>query len=347
MKSNQERLIRTISEHSMGAPYVFQTKEYKKGSSTREPADLVWVCNGCIILMYMKQGRNVSKAIKGNLDQAAGWLRAWQGGQPLIGHNENGHINLSFNPSRHLVIVSVVRGDERAYRYHYDEVRRLFKYGVVLCATIPEDALIYLTHCGGGAVDIVNLMILLAEQGASSVDSIMEIVHRYHERSAMSADPGNRWVNGDEYGILKSMKLVFLSMRSAEAARRSVDDNNGVTWMFNDMTMTDYFALVTCLANMIWSVKFERSGPLIADVPLEHYRAVLGVWRTKAGEEVSSLVDAVKNIMGSGDSVPPNTFGLMLDLFLPPSPWLLSGEVSGPSLIETILNDWKSVAVSQ
>jgi hypothetical protein len=57
LNSKQEKVVGELSQKSLGAHFIFEPDEFKKGNATREPADLVWACNNCIFLFYMKANK--------------------------------------------------------------------------------------------------------------------------------------------------------------------------------------------------------------------------------------------------------------------------------------------------
>jgi hypothetical protein len=70
--------MKVFGEFAMGAPFIFVPDKYGKGSGNREPADLVWACNGCVVLIYLTRTGDACRAQLHNVRQAKGWLRAWR-----------------------------------------------------------------------------------------------------------------------------------------------------------------------------------------------------------------------------------------------------------------------------
>ena len=95
-QNKQEHLVSLITQYSVGSAFVFEPDEFRKGQATREPADLVWHCNECTVLIYMRyyqsskgiqKNKNKSlKCIKHNLDQA----RKSNGVRPYKSNRSNG-----------------------------------------------------------------------------------------------------------------------------------------------------------------------------------------------------------------------------------------------------------------
>ena len=82
-QSQHERLMKTICGRLLAAPFVFCPELWSVGpNKMREPADLIWACNNCIILMYLRQtklyddaekdGRKFEDGADHNMRQAKG-----------------------------------------------------------------------------------------------------------------------------------------------------------------------------------------------------------------------------------------------------------------------------------
>src|SRR2546422_813905 len=92
MKTRQERLLKEVSGLSFAAPFVFfpDLARGKRSPRQVQPADLVWACNNCVILMYMTESKSSpTKTVEQhNLPQAKNWMRKWKRGSLLVGKNE-------------------------------------------------------------------------------------------------------------------------------------------------------------------------------------------------------------------------------------------------------------------
>src|SRR5712692_9257446 len=111
MWSIQESLVRAFTEHSVGAPFVFSPDNISKGSQnsgSRQPADLAWVCNECVVLMNMTRRENASadKLYHHNMDRLLGWLRMWKLGHRLIGSNYYKRFDLGPDDVEHVILLS-------------------------------------------------------------------------------------------------------------------------------------------------------------------------------------------------------------------------------------------------
>ena len=60
--SPQEALLKEFAEHSLAAPFVFAPDNQVR--KNQEPADLVWACNNCIILMFMTERKEYADQTK-------------------------------------------------------------------------------------------------------------------------------------------------------------------------------------------------------------------------------------------------------------------------------------------
>ena len=142
--------------------FVFAADEWRSGKSSGEPADLVWACNNCIILMHMtsrKHQENSERrirvredAIDHNLRQLRGWMKNWRDGRPLTGSNRYSKYSISYSDAFHVVALSVIECDDAEARPHNEIAREL---GIVAAATVPQSLLVGLTSMMGGTLDLI------------------------------------------------------------------------------------------------------------------------------------------------------------------------------------------------
>ncbi|HET8626022.1 MAG TPA: hypothetical protein VFL91_01295, partial [Thermomicrobiales bacterium] len=158
MQSEQEELAKLFCEMAMGMPFVFVPDKYDKGSARREPADLVWACNGCLVLIYLSRMKRASKARQHNARQIKGWIRAWRSlGQVLRGRNQYGPIAIHAGDTRypHVVILSIIECSDATAEYHYAETQAL---GVTMFATVPLSAIAHLSHMHASMLDVFHVL---------------------------------------------------------------------------------------------------------------------------------------------------------------------------------------------
>lgn len=179
MPSPQEVLVNELSRWSFAAPFLFFPDKFLKGRSSRQPADLAWACNGCVLLMYMKDTvQDADWAVGKNLDQAAGWMREWTNGRLLTGRNAWHEFSIPHSADLNVVVLSVVK--HGAYAHSYSELAD--KHKVRICAALPESAIRSLAHSGSSALDILVLLAELgrySQRGPIPETQVQEIVRRH------------------------------------------------------------------------------------------------------------------------------------------------------------------------
>lgn len=293
MNSNQEKNIHTLFQRSLGAPFIFAPDEYKKGSATREPADLVWACNNCIILFYMKSKKNESKevnVVKGrkeklivdNFNQAKGWLSEWESGRKLIGKNIFKRFNIAFGEYKHIVIIGIIDYNNEEGFYHDDYEKEL---KVKLCATISQKTFELLVNLDFTAIDIISLIKRLKGENLGSKPSgslaianeYYAYAHKYAYDSAKSLLPEIL----PQQELINNVSKLFQALRSALLLEIKRDDKEiySVASIFNDIPLHHYYQLIILLAHWI---KFQEKDLRIWTVyvqDLENYIFIIGVAR--------------------------------------------------------------------
>lgn len=189
-QSDQERLMHRLGQWALGGPHVFLPEHWRSGTSNNQPADLVWVCNDCVILMYMcsvdprgdvtKVKAKFEKAKRHNASQAKGCLRRWKDGADIRGTAENIIENIDHvvtaNSIAHVVVLSVVQSGATVVEVDEELAREL---GVTLFATIPEQTLVRLTSYGGGVIDLILVLGELANRGVMSEEEFDRLCASY------------------------------------------------------------------------------------------------------------------------------------------------------------------------
>src|SRR5258707_1140452 len=158
MQSQQEQFVRELSEHSMGRAFVFEPLEYCKGGARREHADLVWANNSVIVFFAMKAGNKgaTSKRLR-SLRQLRGGLRAWRDlGIPLKGSIDGASIELAFDPSSCVILLTVEDGDDAELVLHSCEVERGTP---VVAASVPQPILSELARRGGTSRALIGYLL--------------------------------------------------------------------------------------------------------------------------------------------------------------------------------------------
>jgi hypothetical protein len=182
MQSQQEQLVHELSEHSMGAAFVFEPHEYSKGAARREHADLVWANNSAIILMGMKSGKKpVALRRERSLKQLRGGLRAWRDlGVPIKAAVNGATIELPFETESSITLLTVEDGDDAELIVHS---RSLERGTPVVCASIPQAVLSELARRGGSSRDLIELLIATPPASPISRERALELISAQHQRA--------------------------------------------------------------------------------------------------------------------------------------------------------------------
>ena len=166
LSSNQERIVSILLRCSLGVPFIFEPDEYRKGNSTREPADLVWIAGNAVFFFYMIsrkfssesskstiEGRK-NKLINHNLKQAEGWLKAWKSGQLLTGVNNYYKFSNNYLDFQNVFIVGVIDYGNESGEFHPNF---LTDFNVKLCATISSNEFEIFAK-GGSPLDLILIL---------------------------------------------------------------------------------------------------------------------------------------------------------------------------------------------
>lgn len=286
MQSDQERLINRLTQYSMGARFVFAPDEWKKGNAVREPADIVWACNDCVILMYMAHAepsendeRNFkkrNKAIHHNLRQAKGWLREWRSGRPLVGQNEYTSYSINYDEYEHIIIISVIAGADPVASYHHEEEKSL---SVSMCATLPQITIEEFVKSGATAIDLITLI-----SGLSTIDNpvkqeeTLEHLQNDQRNIISNVDPDSKWFksNIDESFIFMQKFLHQLKEPNPEPAGKS-GDLTCIAQIFNDLLYQDTLAFLVSLMERIEDIKPDWNNVAFQRISLTHYDFIIVV----------------------------------------------------------------------
>jgi hypothetical protein len=313
MKSPQEVLLNQLSQATIGANFAFEPDEYRKGNAKREPADLVWACNNCIILMYMAQRKHKQRTveahaqmrqalIKHNLGQAKGWLTEWRGGtQPLKGENARQSFHIKYGDFQHIVVLSVLDcGDDSGY-YHQSFVEQT---GVALCATLSQDVILSLLSIGGSMYDLLSLIKSqgqLARQGQSFIPNMQPDVYRMQLDIVNSVDPNRKWLKEIPDQITQWVRSDLHAIRApnpiAFLAKKETDDYE-LGAALNDIGIFGLYQLVFNFREIIEETEPDsyRSATLSLKLP-GVYCIILTATTFMASNVINNLQPSLK-LMG-------------------------------------------------
>ncbi|AHJ98917.1 hypothetical protein [Hymenobacter swuensis] len=276
MKSPQEVLLKQISISSIGFEYVFEPDEYSKGNATREPADLVWACNNCVILMYMAQRKHKKRKpeahakireemIKHNLSQAKGWLGEWRdNGRHLTGRNAYQSFDLAYGDYKNTIVLSLLDcGDEEA-NFHADFCTRT---GVTLCATLPHSALVETARAGGGIIEVLKILGTVASLQKNNLlkgYNILELVEDFRLDALRRADPEKKWLYSDTDNMMSRIRNLLKNVKapSLDLLTSTLDSDNKkweIGAILNDLDLHSLYTILYILREAIHSAGAEHT----------------------------------------------------------------------------------------
>ena len=184
MNAEQERIAAELSKRSMGAPFLLRPDAYRNGKTLIEPCDLVWACNGCVILISMIEGgRSREKMSRHNFNQMKGFYQEWYQGRSIKGRNAYSRFAIPFDQYPHKVLISVVKGTDALSELNPgigDELASLGLSPPTLCATITQNVLEYIACHGGSVIDLLEFLESL--HTPLSADAGLRAIRRIHNR---------------------------------------------------------------------------------------------------------------------------------------------------------------------
>jgi hypothetical protein len=181
-RSEQEEFVALLSERAVGGKFLFKADDWHKGlgrkTRVREPADLVWLANGVVVLISMKSGVGAAKQKnqERSLDQLKGVLRAWRDGRSLVGANSDCRFDIPYLDGTPVILLSVLGADHLGVKSHRDLAHDL---GVTMVVSVPQYLLERLVHRHGGSRDLIEIL-LLANQTDLDGTTAVGIVDAMH-----------------------------------------------------------------------------------------------------------------------------------------------------------------------
>jgi hypothetical protein len=252
--SCQETILKELAQHSLAAEYVFQPDRPLR--TKNEPADLVWACNGCVILMYMqapgasgstkKKPGLCQKQTKHNLSQAKKWMRTWKSGINLQGHNGFRTFCLTYDNKTHIIVISVVQCHDAVAVFHDQEADKM---GVLCCVTLPQVAFELLAHAGGTVLDILILLDMMRHRWKASPvpeQDVLDMIKRYLQWHYSQVGLP---LNGDDDRLQEAAYALLAARRKRS---REGSDTETTEWVgmdklsdpFNDIHVGEFLSLV-------------------------------------------------------------------------------------------------------
>jgi hypothetical protein len=323
-QSDQESLMNVVCGRLMAAPFVFFPDNWKvRPSKERQPADLAWACNNCIVLGWLnhltskdtveKNRDRFKDGIKHNLTQARTSLRTWKGNprgghpppMPITGKNPWHRFWLPRKVATRIVVLSIVEVGEGRLSFdpgdgflqiHTDWAQ---EQGVRLCATVPQSFIGRLAGLGGS---ILDLLILLESVKALHGDEAITEPHALR----LLAEYGNVCFQDCQKVIQQAMGPIALNeraiansisigvaldhtrhrpTRTRDALAPTVDTENvGAKYgILSDMYLGDLLKIAQLIAIGIEQVQNSDKLALF-DLRLAHHDCGICVARTAASK---------------------------------------------------------------
>lgn len=260
-QNEQEAFVRALCRRGMAGPFTFYPNLFRKGKSgAREPADLVWACNRCAILMHMRSSvESCDKAIEHSVTQVKGCLRMWQH-QPLTGNNAFHSFSINRQDVVHVVVLSIVNTDQAYVRIDEERAKDI---GVTVCATVPEAFLHTLVAFGGTSLDLLLLLKRWRkERLVMEADAMQALIEYRNESMQRGLSSFREMVGGDLPNVdpkiaasIAAASVAFGHLRRGFPAGKEddikalpmlpVDNHLGI---LADIRMEDSWKIITAIA---------------------------------------------------------------------------------------------------
>ena len=313
MKSPQEVLLKQLSLTSIGFDYVFEPDEYRKGASVREPADLVWACNNCLILMYMYQRKHKKRTpeqhaqfrrgmIGHKLDQAKGWLREWRvRGRPITGNNEMRSFSIEPADFQYIVVLSVLDCGDHDGEYHEDFVR---EHNVTHCATVPQSALLHIAHMGAGIMTVIELVGILAVHSktrAGVLCSTNQVLALLHKSALDNADPQRKWLTENPDEMTGFLHDFLTRLRASSQDVRLELPSGEIEWspasILLDLSLSAWYSILYELRKGIAFAGPTNERASIIGLESDGYNVCIAVVAFLSGNTNENLIPITNQII--------------------------------------------------
>jgi hypothetical protein len=291
--SFQEDIIADLTGFALGRRYLFRPDNYRKGTATREPADLAWFCRDTLVLMYMTDtSQGWQRDEDHNLRQARGWLRAWKAGVPLVGRNPSRDFLIPYDSSLATIVLSISADKLLSEIAVHDDIANVLN--VDLCATVSQALIHRFTDRGAGITDLAGLLKLWQDirsvqpdltdtqwfdsiRGLSMNNAAEQVGWRIQEAPSNYLDRTTRYIRG------------LRAIPPEPSDELDLDINA----FFADMAFVEQFQLLLTIGKAEAIVK---SGILSIELPITLHRysgiiRVVAYWADFVNLEPPSQVD--------------------------------------------------------
>jgi hypothetical protein len=284
--SAQEAILGPLMARALVTPFVFAPDDWKKGSGTREPADLVWACNNCVILVHMQEKKEQvnsqravrvrDDAIRHNLAQLKGWLKHWRKGQALTGRNGHARFAIPYSDDFHVISLSVIKCAQAECRAHPDVAAEL---GIAHCATLAQPVIEALAQIGGSTLDFVTLIRDLEGIGTLTPAGALAWVSEYRKASFLESGAERLWPGGvTDDRFSRTASYVFGARNPSPNGRNSLithparipEDLEGLLYL-NDRTLRENLTAISGLQLAFDAVLANKILMLSGIINLDRY----------------------------------------------------------------------------
>ncbi|WP_101760145.1 hypothetical protein [Oceanicoccus sp. KOV_DT_Chl] len=300
-QNKQEQLLSLISKYSIGSEFVFEPDEYRKGNATREPADLVWYVNDCVVLIYMRyyqSGKGVKrnqlkseKCSHHNLNQAQGWLKEWKGGRTLKGKNEHDSFAVPYENCKHILVLSIVDGKNCRGKSHIEFANQ----NDITCAgTLPQKVIEELVRHGASSIDIIHYLTRMVSNTTDHIEAKVGIDFVQNDFKAIidKVDPDHMWMKGSKESY------EYLSATMKALLHNDNGDTEGLADRLTDLPAMDYWVLVTCMLSQR-QASIDNQKVLWSRINLP----ITGVHIVLASGSLSGNAENMKEILKLNDPI--------------------------------------------
>jgi len=290
--------------HSMGADFIFFPEDIVKSSGRRrEPADMVWACNNCIILMGMTNTVGSAEMMfEHNMKNLKGWLKRWKSGDRLRGKSLFTTYDIGFDDYKHKVLVSVVEGPHAVAQWHDEMKTELRKAGreVTACVTVPEKVLHYLAQNGGSTRDLLEFVESVRKEGKSIMAAdALEMVRYQHEMAFASAGAADICPDYETDQLLKQIVRSYRSLKSGQDEQLKV-----LTPVLNDLNWTELIGMLYMLRaaqRRILDVPIGETGPRTINMvynrpPYTFLLSAMAMFNSCTGDHVKKFGEVLGHV---------------------------------------------------
>jgi hypothetical protein len=322
MESYQEQLMLQISEASFGAPFVFKPDLYSKGSGIRQPADLGWACNNCLVLMCMQHAvASRQKMYDHNFGQLRGFLRAWWHlGAPLRGRNCYQEFDIKPNEFSHIVLLSVVGGPHATAEYHAEFVHTLRQkgYPVTACATIPQGAMAMFAARGGSTLDLIQFInrLRISNETLGEAQSLCVVEEIFAPSKRHVVLLNGKHIDTDE--VLRETRRYLGKLRIQHGeAGKNLDEVGRtmilgyVATVFNDLDWSQIYRLVSCVKEAVIALENGKIAILTAQFLFGNYNLIVDVQSLHRTPDMKQAFGLMDEAPSEGPNSPPILVGFL------------------------------------